>query len=705
MNKISKSSNNVYIWFNNLLTNHDFSITIIYNGKIKAIEIERINRLKYSPHEYKLKKCSFNENIINVDEYFKDILQYILKDLKISSTSNIYIINSPTKILRLEEKNNFISYTCFLNHHYTHAISAFFPSQFKNAAIVCIDWSWYEDRLWILLCQSIRVWKWDKINFIEWNIYDKSNQWIWRVYSLISGFIWFEPWTTMWLSWYWTPERFNNINLYEYQEKNVILNKKFLKNTENINVWKDNYPLNDDEFIEIINNNIKKIFWVTDKDNIQKEIDITKSIFADIAAKLQKDTEDAIVFLANQAYRATKSKNICLAWWVALNVLANTNIIERTPFENIFIQPAAKDSGLSLGAAYYAYHYLWKQKKRIPLVSAWLGNIYNENEIINSLNKYKDYISFYKVKDIAKITAEKLAENKIIWWFSWWSEFWPRALWFRSILASPIKIEMKDSVNDIKNRQRWRPLAPILLEEDLQTYFETNTPSGYMTLVWKIKKEKIEKVPSILHVDETARYQTVNKKQNSKMHKLLIEFKKITWESILLNTSFNNNREPIVETPEDAIKMFLSSKIDYLIIENFIVSKEKLQTNRFCFNYEETLTNNKKRIFYKYEETKEEKIISKFKILLIKMFEIKNHIIVNIRIKNSIIEIYYDDIFSISIFLCNNYSKYYHKEWDIALSINLNDFEQKIEDIKLVDMVKKKFILNNKVIKKIIQNL
>jgi hypothetical protein len=108
--------------------------------------------------------------------------------------------------------------------------------------------------------------------------------------------------------------------------------------------------------------------------------------------------------------------------------------------------------------------------------------------------------------------------------------------------------------------------------------------------------------------------------------------------------------------------MFLSSKIDYLIIENFIVSKEKLQTNRFCFNYEETLTNNKKRIFYKYEETKEEKIISKFKILLIKMFEIKNHIIVNIRIKNSIIEIYYDDIFSISIFLCNNYSKYYHKE-------------------------------------------
>jgi predicted NodU family carbamoyl transferase len=122
-----------------LLTNHDFSITIIYNGKIKAIEIERINRLKYSPHEYKLKKCSFNENIINVDEYFKDILQYILKDLKISSTSNIYIINSPTKILRLEEKNNFISYTCFLNHHYTHAISAFFPSQFKNAAIVCID--------------------------------------------------------------------------------------------------------------------------------------------------------------------------------------------------------------------------------------------------------------------------------------------------------------------------------------------------------------------------------------------------------------------------------------------------------------------------------------------------------------------------------------------------------------------------------------
>jgi len=293
-------------------------------------------------------------------------------------------------------------------------------------------------------------------------------------------------------------------------------------------------------------------------------------VHKDIAATLQKILEDTGLSIVKSMYERTGCKKLCLSGGVTLNCVMNSILLQSEYVDDIFIQPAAMDMGAALGAAIYAYIQggnEWKDVQR----NMYLGPEFSDEEIENVLSssglKYKHF------ENVEIEAAKLLSENKIIGWFQGRMEFGPRALGARSILASPIESEMKDRVNKIKSRELWRPLAPVILDEEGDNWFENYYPTPYMTLNFQFKEDKKNLVPSVVHVDGSARVQSIDKYADKKYHKLLEEFFKLTDVPILLNTSFNRRKEAIVCKPEDALDCFKGTPLDYLCIGNYIVSK------------------------------------------------------------------------------------------------------------------------------------
>jgi carbamoyltransferase len=307
----------------------------------------------------------------------------------------------------------------------------------------------------------------------------------------------------------------------------------------------------------------------------KKDAEITQRD-KDIAHSLQKITEDCMLHSARYLYNKTKSNNLCMAGGVALNSVANGRIKKEIGFKNIFIQPAASDSGCSIGAATYAYTRL-TGKRMTPLTDVYLGPSFSDVEVETAL-KNRD-LKYTKEKEIEKKVAHLIAEGKIVGWFQGRMEFGPRALGSRSIIADPRRPDMKDRVNEaVKLREGFRPFAPSLLEDYQNDYLDMYSlnDSPYMLFVLPVKKNKQKLLPAITHVDGTARPQTVSKKINRKYWKVIDEFRKITGEAIILNTSFNVRGEPIVCTPDDAIRCFLDTDIDCLALHDFLVTEKNL---------------------------------------------------------------------------------------------------------------------------------
>lgn len=263
-------------------------------------------------------------------------------------------------------------------------------------------------------------------------------------------------------------------------------------------------------------------------------------------------------------------QNLCLAGGVALNCTNNSKLIERYPFKKNFIQPAANDAGVVLGAAALVLNE--NGIKINPLLKTYYGPEYSDRIIKKTLDKNK--ITYKKYINISKKTAELLAKNNVIGWFQGRMEFGPRALGNRSILASPFKKSMLDRVNKIKGREKWRPLSPIITKNSIERYLDKPRDSKFMLQTFLIKKQFQKQLAAITHVDGSTRPQVVSKKDNLKLFNLLEEFKKITDIPILINTSFNTiKNEPIVNSPSDALKSFYKSDIDYLVIGNYIIKK------------------------------------------------------------------------------------------------------------------------------------
>jgi len=293
--------------------------------------------------------------------------------------------------------------------------------------------------------------------------------------------------------------------------------------------------------------------------------------FFDLAHSLQKVLEETVLELVNWLYQETKVDNLCMAGGVALNCVLNAVIRDKGPFKNIWVQPAAGDAGTALGAA------MWVDRKFTDgtpiqvMEHAYWGPSYSDADVESLLQWMK--IPYKRLNNIAAETASLLAQNKVIGWFQGRMEFGPRALGSRSILASPADAEMQQKLNEIKDREDFRPVAPVVMEEKAGEWFEHATFSPFMLFVYNVKPDKADKIPAVRHVDGTARIQTINRGQHVLYYDLLNEFNKLTGLPVLINTSFNTRGEPIVCTPKDAIACFYTSPFDALVINSFLLEK------------------------------------------------------------------------------------------------------------------------------------
>ncbi|MBF0543922.1 MAG: transferase [Candidatus Riflebacteria bacterium] len=312
-------------------------------------------------------------------------------------------------------------------------------------------------------------------------------------------------------------------------------------------------------------------------DRVESEEDFKRRFqyFADIAWKVQKEIECALLKLVHARYELHPSENLCFAGGVALNAVANQRILRESPFKRLFIPPAADDSGLAIGCAYYG----WNQvlgRERVPHDgTTFLGRDYdNEEEIRRVIECASLSLKIQRPDNIIGEMANALEEGKTLAWFRGGAEFGPRALGHRSILADPRQSELRDYINSkVKFREDFRPFAPSVLAEDAGQYFEVTTECPYMLLVVPVYTEWRSKLGAVVHVDGTSRIQTVRKDADPIFHSLLSAFKERTGLGMLLNTSFNRRNQPIVETPSDAVKMFLETGLHILSIGPFLVTK------------------------------------------------------------------------------------------------------------------------------------
>jgi carbamoyltransferase len=292
----------------------------------------------------------------------------------------------------------------------------------------------------------------------------------------------------------------------------------------------------------------------------------------DIAHSLQAVLEETVLELARWLHQETREDTLCMAGGVALNCVMNARLRDRGPFKEIWVQPAAGDAGTALGAA------LWidvrqrgGDERAWVMDHAFLGPSYSDEEIEQFLRWSK--LPYRKLINIAEETADILAQDKVIGWYQGRIEFGPRALGARSILASPIHAEMQARLNDIKDREDFRPVAPVVLEEEAANWFTGGRVSPFMLFVFDVPPDKAERIPAVRHVDGTARIQTINRQQNPVYYDLLKAFQRRTGVPVLVNTSFNTRGEPIVCTPRDAVESFWTSPLDALVIGSFLLNK------------------------------------------------------------------------------------------------------------------------------------
>jgi len=298
----------------------------------------------------------------------------------------------------------------------------------------------------------------------------------------------------------------------------------------------------------------------------------------DIAASLQAVLEEAYFRLLNSLYEKTRLKAVCLAGGVAFNCVANGKIFDRTPFSEVYVQPAAGDAGLAVGAAYYVYHQILGHPRSFVMDHAYWGPQFAPETIrqalqASALDSSKFSLQELENEELTRRAAEYIAAGKILGWFQGRAEWGPRALGNRSILVDPRRAEMKEVLNRrIKHREAFRPFAPSILEEATAEYFERSAASPFMNLAYSVRREKRSKIPASTHVDGTGRLQTVSRSANPLYWALIKDFEKLTGVPVLLNTSFNDN-EPIVLKPREAIDCFLRTNMDVLVIGNHLIEK------------------------------------------------------------------------------------------------------------------------------------
>lgn len=479
----------------------------------------------------------------------------------------------------------------FSEHHLSHAASAFYPSPFEKAAVLTLDavGEWTTTSLAMGDGKDLKVHK--EIHFPH------SLGLLYSAFTYYTGFrVNSGEYKVMGLAPYGEPKYVDLIkdNLIDIKEDGSF----------QLDLSYFDYCTG----LRMTNKKFDKLFGGPAR---QPESELTQREM-DLAASVQKVTEEIVVKLAKGIAKDTGARNLCLAGGVALNCVANGILLREGVFDNIWIQPAAGDAGGALGAALGAYHILHGKERKLSqsrdsMRGSYLGPEFNESEIETALTAAKAKFTKVSDQEVTDLTAGALADGKAVGWMQGRMEFGPRALGGRSIIADPRSPAMQKQLNlKVKYRESFRPFAPSVLRDHVAEWFELDGDSPYMLLVADVTEDKrrkmteeesklfgIEKlnvprseVPAITHVDYSARVQTVHADTNPRYHDLIGKFNELTGCPILVNTSFNVRGEPIICSPEDAFHCFMGTELDVLVVGNFILHKED-QDESLKQNYED----------------------------------------------------------------------------------------------------------------------
>jgi carbamoyltransferase len=452
----------------------------------------------------------------------------------------------------IRERLNFTGPVYFSEHHLSHAASAFYPSPFEDAAILTIDGVGE----WATCAQFV-----GRGSLIEKRREIHYPHSLGLLYSALTAFLGFkvndDEYKVMGLASYGEPRfRAEFDRLIE-----LHADGSFTLSLACFAYMYDSGKMYSPEMERLLG-------------KPRRAGEPIEERHSDIAASLQAVTEEAMVAIARSSREIAGSANLCLAGGVAYNCVANSKILARGGFERVFIQPAAGDSGGALGAALWASHEVHGAPRRPGEHDTLLGPAYSEDEILARLVAFD--LRFVRLGEeaLCRRIAALIHKNLIVGWFQGRMEFGPRALGCRSILANPCSPDMKDILNSrVKFREEFRPFAPAVIERAASSYFELDGPSPFMLLTPRVRPERAATIPSVTHVDGTARVQTVSASQQPLFHRLIECFGELSGVPVLINTSFNIRGEPIVCAPDDAIKCFIGTDIDFLAIGPFVVSR------------------------------------------------------------------------------------------------------------------------------------
>lgn len=442
----------------------------------------------------------------------------------------------------------------FISHHDCHAASAFYVSPFESAAILTIDGAGEESSSVLAHGKGI-----EKIR----NISDvKLPHSLGQFYSAVTNYLGFnmfegDEWKVMGLAAYGKPV------YYDFLRKNVLIMKgdsDFELNISSLDHHLAKSYKFSAEFVEACGLPRKP-----EEEIVQRHMDL--------AASAQKVVEDIVLRLVQTLREKTGEKNLCLAGGVAYNSVMNGRLVRESGYENIFVQPAAGDSGCAMGAAFYINHVILKQPRREVLNHAYFGPEFSNEDCARAIESAGLPYTKLSEDELTKKVARLLSEGKLIAWFQGRMEWGPRALGNRSFLADPRMADVREVLNKkVKLREWFRPLAPSMLKEDAEWMFGEDYFDPFMVTVHPVPESRRKDVPGVVHVDGTARPQTVDREVNPRYWKLLKEFKDLTGVPVLLNTSFNI-QEPIVCTPDQAVNTFMRSEVDCLVLNNNLVTR------------------------------------------------------------------------------------------------------------------------------------
>jgi carbamoyltransferase len=585
---------------------HDSAASIIVDGKIiAAAQEERFTRKKHDS-SYPFNAIEFVLNYSNLKLSEIDQIIFFEKPfLKFERLLETYVAFAPKGFMsfckaipiwlkdKLFQKRMLLNELkkhddnfedskkiFFSNHHLSHAASAFFPSPFEEAIILTADavGEWATTTVAVGNKNALEIKK--EIHFPH------SLGLLYSAFTYYAGF---------------------KVNSGEYKLMGLapygkpIFEEKIINNL--VDIKEDGTFRLDQTYFNYatgLTMTSKKFHDLFGQKPRNPKIDQLTQFHMDIAASIQKVTEDIMLKLARSLKKEFNISNLCLAGGVALNCVANGKILKEKIFDNIWVQPAAGDAGGSIGAALALWHIEQNNPRIINLKDnmqgSYLGPEYTQKNIENQLLEIGAKFETLNEDDLLRKTAEDLSNGEAIGWFQGRMEFGPRALGNRSIIADPRSPIMQKKLNlKVKYRESFRPFAPSILQEDLSEWFDMNIDSPYMLMVANVKKSKtiamtneqeelfgIEKlnikrstIPAVTHVDYSSRIQTVNEDTNSKYYKLIKKFKEITNCPVVINTSFNVRGEPIVNTPLDAFNCFMGTELDKLVIGNCYLQKNK----------------------------------------------------------------------------------------------------------------------------------